>query len=49
MKVVAVLSSLVPLFIVLWVALNKQQDAERENAILRARLEKCTCQVEVQP
>ena len=48
-KVVAVLSSLMPLLVTLWVALQRADRAEHENAILRDRLEKCTCPVEAQP
>jgi len=56
MKFLVVLSSLIPLFVTLWIALNKQQIAERENAILhaenatlRTKLAKCTCPAEWQP
>lgn len=49
MKFLVVLSSLIPLFVTLWIALNKQQIAERENAILRTKLAKCTCPAEGQP
>lgn len=48
-KFLVVLSSLIPLFVTLWIALNKQQIAERENAILRTKLAKCTCPAEGQP
>jgi len=55
-KFLVVLSSLIPLFVTLWIALNKQQIAERENAILRAentalriKLARCACPAEWQP